>query len=118
MNSNPGFIVFDDVPFDRYKGAGCWNQYYCCQKILRLSDLHFRGQSTWGCPCIFDWNADEAPRLVGRYALSYLAHNCIFMDIAESMYQNRNSRLDEVYAASSSVPPVPACGIELDSLTE
>jgi len=118
MNSNAGFMVFDDVPFDRYEGAGCWKQYYGCQKALGLCDLHYRGQLTWGHPCIFLCNADEDPRLVGRYYLSYLAHTCIFVDIDESMYQNRDGTLDEVYTPSACVPPVPACGIDLDFLTE
>ena len=118
MNSNAWFMVFDDVPFDRYEGAGCWKQYYRCQKTLGLRDLHCRGQLTWGRLCIFLCNADEDPRLVGRYDLSYLAHNCIFVDIDESMYKNRDGTLDEVYTPSSSVPPVPACGIDLDFLTE
>jgi len=118
MNSNAGFMVFDDVPFDRYEGVGCWTQYYGCQKTLGLCDLHYRGQLTWGRHCIFLCNADEDPRLVGQYDLSYLAHNCIFEDIDESMYLNRDGTLDEVYTPSASVPPVPACGIDLDFLTE
>jgi len=47
INSSTRFMVFDDVPFDRYEGAGCWKQYYGCLKTLRLCDLHYRGQLTW-----------------------------------------------------------------------
>jgi len=96
MNSHALFMVFDDVPFDRYEGAGCWKQYYGCQKILGLRDLHYRGQLTWGLPCISLCNADEDPRLVGRYDLSYLAHHWIIIDIHEPIYQNRDGTLDEV----------------------
>jgi len=111
-------MIFDDMPFDWYEGAHCWKQYYRCQKTLGLCDLHYIGQLTWGCPYIFHSNADEDPRLVGQDDLSYLAHNCIFVDLTESMYQNRDGTLDELYSPSASVPQVPSCGIELDFLTE
>jgi len=111
-------MVFDDVPFDRYEGAGCWKQYYSCQEALRLRDLQYRGQLTWGRTCIFLCDADEDPTLVGRYDLSYFAHNCIFVDIDEPIYLNRDGALHEVYISSASGPPVPACEIDLAFLTE
>ena len=39
MNLNAGYMVVDEVPFDRYKSVGCWKQYYRCQRMLGLGDL-------------------------------------------------------------------------------
>jgi len=67
---------------------------------------------------MFLCHADEDHRLVERYDLSYLEHNCILVHIAESMYHNRDGTLKEVYKPSASVTPAGACGMELDYVTE
>ena len=117
MNSDARFMVFDDVPSVRFGNAGHWKQYYGCQKTLGLRDLHFKGQMIWGRPCIFLCNEDEDPRLDGTLDTDYLLRNCIFVDLKESLYQNADGTLADVYVPEANVPAAPACGIELDFLT-
>ena len=116
-NSDARFMVFDDVPSLRFGNAGHWKQYYGCQKTLGLRDLHFKGQMIWGRPCIFLCNEDEDPRLDGTLDTDYLLRNCIFVDLKESLYQNADGTLADVYVPEANVPAAPACGIELDFLT-
>ena len=56
---------------------GIWKQYYGCQKTLWLRDLHFKGQSIWGRPCIFHCNEDEDTRRDGTLDTDCLLCNCI-----------------------------------------
>ena len=117
MNSDTRFMVSDDVPCVRFGNAGHWKQYYGCQKTFGLRDLHFKGQMIWGCPCIFLCNEDENPRLDGTLDTDYLLSNCIFVDLKESLYQNADWTLADVYVPEANVPAAPAWGIELDFLT-
>ena len=116
-NTNTRFMVFDDVPSARFGNAGHWKQYYGCQKTLGLHDLHFKGQMVQGRTCIFLYNEDKDPRLDGYLNTNYLLSNWIFVDLKESMYQNSDGTLDEVYMPEATVLVAPAWGIELDFLT-
>ena len=71
----------------------------------------------WGHPCIFLCNEDKDPRLNGTLDIDYLLGNCIFVDLKESLYQNADRALADVYVPEANVPAAPACGIELDFLT-
>ena len=71
----------------------------------------------WGRPCIFLCNENEDRRLDGTLDTDSLLRNCIFVVIKESLYQNADGTLADVYVPEANVPPVPACGIELDFLT-
>ena len=113
MNTDTRLMVFDDMPSVRYGNAGLWKHYYGCQKTFGLYDLHFKTQMFWGCPCIFLCNEDEDPRLDCTLDTDYLLRNCIFVDLKESLYQNRDSILDEVYVSEVNVPAAPACGTSL-----
>ena len=117
MNSKARFMVFDDVPSVRFGNEGYWKQYYGCQKTLGLCDLHFKGEMIYGRPCIFFCNEDQDPRLDGTLDTDYLLRNCIFVDLKESLYQNANQTLADIYVPEANVPAAPACGIELDFLT-
>ena len=117
MNSDARFMVFDDVPSVRFGNAGYWKQYYGCQKTLGLRDMDFKGLMIWGCPCIFRGNEDEDPRLDGILDTDYLLLNCIFVNLKDSLYQNADGTLADVYVPEANVPAAPACGIELDFLT-
>ena len=117
MNPDARFMVFDDVPSVRFGNAGHWKQYYGCQKTLGLRDLHFKGPMVWGRPSIFLCNEDNDPRQDGTLDTDYLLRNFIFVDLKESMYQNGDGTLDEVYLPEATALVALACGIELDFLT-
>ena len=117
MNSDARFMVLDDMPSVRLGNVGHWKQYYGCHQSLGLRDLQFKGQMIWGCPCIILCNEDENPRLDGTLDTDYLLRNCIFVDLKESLCQNADGTLADVYVPEANVPAAPACGIELDFLT-
>ena len=71
----------------------------------------------WGHPSIFLYNEDEDMRLDGTLDTDYLLRNCIFVNLKESLYQNADGTLADVYVPEANVPAAPACGIELDFLT-
>ena len=117
MNTNTRFMVSDDVHSARFGNAGHWRQYYHCQKTLGLRDLHINGQMVWVGPCIFLCNEDKDQRLDGCLDTDSLVPKWIFVDLKESMYENAEGILDEVYMPEATVPVAAACEIELDFLT-
>lgn len=86
-DSNASYIVFDDIPWDRFKGW--WKQFFGAQKEFVLTDKYKKKQKVlWGKPCIYLCNEEANPRdlLYFDSEKQWLDENTITCKINSSLY--------------------------------